>query len=49
MGNCVCCGNNNSNNDEYIEKQKEMNLQNELKDIELNVLQQQNKKKYLEL
>ena len=45
MGNCDCCGNNDSNNEGDIDKQKEIKLQKELKDIELNVLQQENKKK----
>ena len=45
MGNCNCCGDNNFINEEDIEKQKEKNLQKDLKDIDSNILQKQNKKK----
>ena len=45
MENCICCGDDNSSNEEDIEKQQEINFKKELKDIK-NVLQKtQNKKK----
>ena len=43
MGNSCCCGDNITNNEEDIEKQKEINIQQDLKDIELNLLNNQKK------
>ena len=44
MENCICCGNDNSSNEEDIEKKQEINFKKELKDIK-NVQKTQNKKK----